>query len=1195
MDVINLVSSNFVGLSSRYKEDETLKFNENIIFSEQDILLPINKILREINDNKINNYSNLFLTEKNLLTSAFYLEELEPFEDEGFSTYFAANAAGTITPSTKFWVVEEPAVGVNVAQVTVTGEFSNINNKYFFDVELLTENLCKISHENENITRYLTVDYTGNLSFTKDVQLDSIGALSPQIFYYVYDRAYNYIVLIKNINDIPKFVTYSAGYSDLSLTDPITGTSVPYSVSSIFRVRERNPLPNKTQLIDTWASYTKNFKTNSQDINPDRSFNEINSNYLLNSQYSTISSNSIDFNVLSLKNVFTPEYNLSRGNPFFDEPNVELRDYQKLNTGTYQNLGNDNITLGYESYTTGLLLKKDKVTYFHIPQIFYPFERLNINDSNLANAGAIAGDHPLKADKIFKKKANYKYTSNFGNTAEENSGEFLCAWLSGSTDPTTRPVWVDRYYNPRKISGYQALTASDFKAIKYISNFDCLVDKAFETFAKDVFVFDKPSDLIFEKGTYYAYHHYGPNDVNNFIKTLEKNLVTKNISKYQFYNGSDATYYSTVLDKEGISEYIFDGSTYGTTSSLSAIQESNQFTLVFDAYSDDWQKPLGYQLVGNYDRDGFGIFNKNLVTPTLFIPFLSGTYVTNLNYRKLNTLAFDSNLRGIIRLQGMNDFYGIFEDNSFRRFNLNYSETRRKYPSDPTDQLGKVRGLDYNESNARVLIGDNPGAKKIMLCDLKSHEITDITTGTLNISRYPRRISRGLNINTANSLVLYDDVMYLTQGSKAVRAEDTIFYNYEDTQILQWRDITNLTSINPITAFISSTIINDFSVDFDSNLWVLFDNNKFAKYTYEREFLLSGTFVNSQDTNYTNFSIDFTADFNNGDYNTYAVVTRQSYTGEKKNLEFVKLTLSGDILSRSIFYKNVPLGNNYIIQKFVSGSLFSTSTTLSSRYASGLDVGRILPYKEFQNILTFDPTVATSAVYVSNNTFNFTNSKFLASYVKEKYPVASINIKSQLTNVFNINDTASSEIIFDLSLLDPGYHNFAVRFDADNGLMHLFVDGQPQGYSEFTPRKYKFSNLIYRPFLIGSSSYAYSLPLFSYLKNSSFIAKDLKVKNFYLYDKPLFDFDILFHARKGMHIQDIIFDVACGRRNYTEEIERYFKLSPPGSKSTKYNLIIKNSGIEDTDLRYALEQRIYDIINNTAPAYTKLNTIKWIG
>jgi len=1195
MDVINLDSTNFVGLSAKYSNDETLKFNQSIIFSEQSIYLSLNEILKEIYDNKINNYSNLFLTNKNVLSTGIYIDKLEPLEDEGFSTYFAANAAGTITPSTKFWVVDEPAISVNVAQVKVDGEFSTINNKYFFDVELLTEKLCKISHENSNVTRYLTVDYTGNLSFAKDAGLDLIGPLSPQIFYYIYDRAYNYMVLIKNINDIPKFVTFSANNEDLALTDPITGTSIPYSITSVFRVRERNPLPNKTELLDPWVSYTKDFKTNSQDINADRSFDNTNTNFLINNQYYTISGNEINFNLLSLKNTSTPEYNISRANPFFDEINVEFRDYKKLHTGTYQNLGNDNITAGFESYTNAITLKKDKVTYFHIPQVFYPFLRLNINDSGLTEAGAIAGDHPLKSDKIFKKKADYKYTSNFGDTAEENSGEFLCAWLSGNTSPDVRPVWVDRYYNPKKISGYQALTASDFKAIKYISNFDCLVEKAFETFARDVDVFDKPSDLIFEKGTYYAYHHYGPKDVDKFIETLSLDLVEKGIKTYLFNNGADATYTAVINESDEVSEYLFDGKKYGTTSQLSAIQASNQFTLVFDGYSSDWNKPIGNQLVGNYDRDGFGIFNENLVTPTLFVPILSGLYVTNLDYRILNTLKFDSNITGIIRLQGMNDFYGIFEDNSFRRFNLNYSETRRGYPADITDELGKVRGVDYNETDARVLIGDNPGVKKLMRLDLNSHEITDITSGTFNLTKYPRRISKGLNINTANSIVFYNDVMYLTQGSKAIRAKDTIFYNFENSQILQWKDITNLTSINPITAFVSSTTINDFSVDFDSNLWIVFDNNKFAKYSYDRVFILSGEFIDTEDKNYTNYKIDFTADFNLGSYSQHAIVTRQSYTGEKNNLQFVKLSLSGVTVDRKYFSEYTPLGNNYICKNVLVKDVFTTSPTLSVQYPNGIVLNQIIPSENYTNLISFSANIANYFYNRNLQTYNFANSKFLTTYVKDKYPSNSINVKAQLTNIFNTNDTVLTEIIFNLSALDVGYHNFAVRFDADGGYMHLFIDGQQKGVTEFSPRKYKFSNLIYRPFLIGSSSYAYSLPLFSYLKNTSFLAYDFRVKNFYIYDTPLFDFDIMFHARKGMSIQDIVFDVACGRRNYFEEIERYFKFTPPGSKSTQYNLIIKNSGIQDEELQYALEQRIYEIINSTAPVYSRLNNIKWVN
>jgi hypothetical protein len=83
------------------------------------------------------------------------------------------------------------------------------------------------------------------------------------------------------------------------------------------------------------------------------------------------------------------------------------------------------------------------------------------------------------------------------------------------------------------------------------------------------------------------------------------------------------------------------------------------------------------------------------------------------------------------------------------------------------------------------------------------------------------------------------------------------------------------------------------------------------------------------------------------------------------------------------------------------------------------------------------------------------------------------------------------------------------------------------------------------------------------------------------------------HTRKGMEIHDIRFDVACGRRNYLEEIERYFKLNPPGSKSTLYNVTIRNSGITDPELKLQLEKRVLSLLRDSAPVYTKLSKIKW--
>lgn len=1129
MIISNLNNTNFKGLSSKYAYNNKVKLKEDLFLTEQNLFIPLNESFKELNDNKINNFSSLYLTKSSDLSSFISIQPLEKTDDEGFSTYFAVNAANTFTPNTRFWVTEEPLPSTNKATVSANGRFDTIDNAYFFDVELLDEKFCKISHEYDNVIRYLTVDYSGSISFAKDIKLDQLGKLSPQIFYYVYDRNYNYMVFIKNVNDICKFVTYNAELQDrLVLADPLTGTSIPYSISSIFKIRPRASSSNSTVLFDPWVSYEKDFKTNTQNINAERSFNNVPSNLLVNNEYFNIKNNTLDVNVLSLKNTNTPENNQSRNNPFANEKDVIFRDYKSLYTGTNQLLGDDNITLGYESFTSSIILKKDKITHFHIPQTFYPFEQLNVADAGLVEAGAIAGDHPIKSDKIFKKKADYKYTSYFGDTKEETTGQFLCSWLSGSPDVAKKPVWVDRYYNPKNVSFLKALTSSDFKAIKYISLFDCINVQANVNLG-DVDVYDKPSDLIFEKGTYYAYHHYGPNDVNRFINSISDSLVQSKPASYKYYNGPDVLP-SDIL-KEGLSEYIFDGTKYAISNSLSSVQNTNQFTLLFDMYSEDWTSPLGYQIIGNFDRDGFGIFNKNIITTTTFLATPSALNVTNKKFQLLNSFVLPNNISSIIRKQGLEDCFLILKDNSLRRYNLSFNETRKT----SFDGLGNILGIDYNETYAFVYCINTLGARKILLCNLINNQIKDITTTGEYSFRF---VSPFLDISNNNlkNVNFYDNKVYFTPGLKSERTYDKIYYLNDTKRILCWENIS--TNTIPVTAFYSNTVINDFSIDFDNNIWVLYNNNKFVKYTSDRKFILSGILDN---TNHTNYKIEFEADFNNKKYNKNALIVA------KNNSDSLKCK----------FYRLDAL----------TGALISS------------------------NEERCDSTILN----------NFTNSNFIRSFIKEKYSETQLSFRALLTNSVNANDIASPEITLDLTDLDPGYHSFGIRFDADNGRIYLFVDGQlagtgsngEKGYDYFAPRKYKFSNFIYKPFLFGTSNYSFSIPLFSYLKDSSFLANNFKLKNIYIYNKALFDFDIMFHARKNMNIEDIVFDIACGRRNYNEEIERYFKFDVPGSKSTLFNLIIRNAGIVNEELKVEIEKRVLTIINSTAPAYAKLNKIIW--
>ena len=85
------------------------------------------------------------------------------------------------------------------------------------------------------------------------------------------------------------------------------------------------------------------------------------------------------------------------------------------------------------------------------------------------------------------------------------------------------------------------------------------------------------------------------------------------------------------------------------------------------------------------------------------------------------------------------------------------------------------------------------------------------------------------------------------------------------------------------------------------------------------------------------------------------------------------------------------------------------------------------------------------------------------------------------------------------------------------------------------------------------------------------------------------------HARQSGSMHDIHFDIPCGRRSYLEEIERYFKADIPGSKSTLYNIVLRNTGITDPVLKHSIEQRVLKTLSNSAPVYSKLNTIKWVN
>ena len=1215
MEVITLNSTNYIGLSTVYGPDSSLKFDQDVYYTEQGIGFPLSRALLNPNDSTTNNYSNLFLTQSVPLVSSVYIEDLEHIPDDGFTTYLAVNSIDGIEEAvSKFLVVEEPDFYTSNAATALTGVYSQMDNRYFFTIKFHSDDLCRVEHVNENIVRYLTIGADGNFYFTFDTGTDYLNEYSPQLFNYLYDRDGGYIILSKNLQDIPHYIAYYSTKSPYITAIPAVSGFPSYPAGAIFTCVDRPVQPNNTVLCDPWVSYQKDFKTNTQNINIEGTTENINSNMLLHSQYLALTGGTLSVNALSLKNTNTPENFQSRNNPFqagksqfLSEDDIEMRDYKKLFTGSNQLLGSDNITLGYESYTTDIVLKKDKITYFHVPQTLYPYARLNINDSGLVQAGAIAGDHPVKSDKIFKKLADAKDTSPFGSASDETNGTFLCSWLSGGIDVNAPPIWVDRYYDPSKVTFIDALTSRTLNAITYTTVFDEIVKSAGYTPNTDD-VFDKQSDLAFEPGTYYAYHHYGPTDVRKYIKSFAPYLVEEDFPHYFYANGSQI-----ITGQVPEAEYTFDGNRYAVTNALSSIQDSNQFTLSFDMYNQDWTKPFAHQLIGNLLSDGFGIFNENIVTPRIFVNSISGLEILNTDFKKINTVAYPTSALAFIRPRFSENYLVACADGYLRQYTCDDRLLRQNF----SPYLSSIVSFSNTDDTA-FLLCSTPTISRLLSACPGTNTLAPVVTSIIS-SRCHTSYSNsaGYPLLSTGTVNYYKNNFYFTSGTVSKRKDNTIYYLTDNNNTINKWDI-NSTNNAVTTAFRANTGTNgfaDFNIDFDGNIWILNNKNIFYKFTQNSQFLLSGALTSKTPiTTVLNIT-------GNGTTRYYPITAQTPLTPSDLNI-IINNTVQRPVFDYSlsaskVLFVNPPLsGYTGTIQYTQSLDTFNNSkVSFISDFTNSVYTSNVLFARTGATInsTTSGISALSSPAYQFlvydtqgnqlSSTFYFTatgkpalaNIDYLREYALPTYPQPNLNIKIVTTNISDNTDVSMNEIIYNLSALDPGYHNFVIRFDSYHGYMSLFIDSQLVQSLQFTPRKYKFSNLINRPFLVGSSCVSNSLPLFKYLQKQSFLAENIKIKNFYLYNTPLNDCDVAMHAKKNANIQDIHFDVPCGRRNYLEEIERYFKATLPGSKSTQYNINIRNTGITDPKLQAALEARIAIILANSAPVYTKLNKIKWIN
>jgi len=992
MEIIPLNKLSFPSIRLNYDIDKSLSLVKDNFENEQNVELFLYDFFKEGRDSSSNKYSNFFLTDRDNLTDKVEIRSLENPKIDVFTTWLASDADQTLNTKTDYWVTEDVEGDVVTVEAAASGIFTQIDNRYIFDIYLLDDTKCRIGHTYNYNTRYLTINYlnaTGSY-FCLDNGQDPFDANSTQTFFYLYDKSNDFIVFYKLINDIAYILQTDESTKNLTLVIPPTSDDFGFTADQIYRCRPRYEIINQPKVANNWIVYEKNTLNNDlivddkpsplNELSP--SFLGINTNCLLNTEYYRLSGKNLPVNILTLKNTNTPENYQSRNNPFVvREDEVLMRQYRKLFTGANQTGGHDNIAVSYEAYTSQRIFDPDKLTYFHAPQDIFPYQQLNIKDTGLIESGAIAGNHPLKADKIFKKQANYKYNSSFGNTLDEQSGTFLCTWLSGAENSDTRPIWIDRYYFPERASFLTALTSQTYFYINYKSKDDCLRQ---EIPQQNQVVVDIPSRFVFEPGILYAYHHVGKKTTNALISALQDHLFETNMTLYR--NTTYDFLSGTQIQNEGV-EYIFDGYRYGKSNKITFPNILNQFTVSFYMKANNWKDQFGHQIIGNYINDGFCINNTNYITPFIYFSSPSAIEVYNTDLQFIEKKSFNTGVNNVVRYDQLEDYFVFLNSNSAIRCDTNnvsldvvsfprLSSTRAVYPFNNNYVLVLTGGL---QDDFYLVNTDTNMLSTASAVGFNKFYVNFTGTGYQSI------------VYTKNSG--NQQGVYLIQGKSPRVLRDNIYFagtaGIFANKLFKYNTLTK-----KYTSAFSFANLTDLNIGFDENIYAVHDFNKITKIDQNNNVLFTKTY------NLSNFRferIDLLSYFQGDEHKLELLLLSRSTATSAYRAD--KLDYNGNIittvelpesLTASFFdttggdyaryYTYYAYPKNSLTAKIKMRNVYNYTDVqrLELNYnLSGVDIGyhhvavRVDPFKGIFSFY-FDGVLVRNT-YFSQNNYTFTN------------------------------------------------------------------------------------------------------------------------------------------------------------------------------------------------------------------------------
>lgn len=913
-------------------------------------------------DARINNYSSLYVSREELLSNFIELSTIKPEAVQTLTTKLYFNRGLNkdnrylyiYNSNNLFTTNKQKPVGIELLQ-----DINLFSNNYNFELEILNDRLLRVKHNNGRADYFLNYNESTNgvvfYSYNEDVNL--VTTERNDTFRYNIDND-GYLQLYKFIDNELRVLSLSG--NTLVFSQMLSG-SLNRSLNNLINIDYTiNNVPES--LNNSYVSYNKDKRDNLVLDTSNSSFN-LKGQYLLHTNYNTISTNKVDLNYLTL-DTNRSEFNfIKRGSNMYDTPLgipvANTREYNSLHTGNEQERGTDKIQLNYVFYDKDIFIANGADTFFTAPSSMYPYERLNINDTTFTINGAFAGPTPILSDKFYVKRSN---------SDQYNNGRYLCTWLSaGKLDQ--KGVWVDRYYYPDKITKNETLSSDAYFNPSFADSVDSIALGTLDTILDKEKFFDKKSDAAITPNASLKYERIGRNDVEDIV-----NSSTPLMSSFDNYNvskriGNEVQNICYSCDK---TEFDFDGTFYSKLSVFEDINKSKAFTISFDMWIDS-KVHHGLQLLGNNTNAGFGLFQDQTSTPFLHVVSGKDLYIYNSDYELLNKVSFIRKVKDVFKRGTLDEYIVSCNGNLFYRVGAQGNKLRLECSSEILNYIG------YHQEDEYIDFIDTRGI--VQRLNVQSLEAQTISTAELNVYKD--------EFCLYDNVIIKDGVDYKLPGAKTRwEDDDTIFYIVGDYVVKH--DLRR----GPEAFLKSSTSISDINIA--DNTISIASENRLYQYNTSGVFGLSANIASAvTDANTQPLSagsiitIDYVNQYISGNQNFYTTLLCKSdnndlymVTGIGDQLSASKLVgaEAGSVVKADNNTKNVSITNYNTLNRMFDADSLDFKLTLQNYLDSQDYLTKTISFNK-DNLLTgyhnftfrFDSIQGNMTLYIDGNLYENLN------------------------------------------------------------------------------------------------------------------------------------------------------------------------------------------------------------------------------